>query len=796
MNRRARQIILSFLVLLTLMPIAVAQRRGERFRIDGERIKSYVEWLSRDELEGRRSGTEGYRRAAEWVAGKYKEWGLQPAGENGTYFQEVPLRGFTWNVGVPEMNISGRQFYLPDGDFTLGTTSTAATSVNAEIVFVGHGISAADKGLDEYAKVDVAGKVVLVLKGNPHDAPPPGGGRFAPGESRQPDLPADFTAESTDQFKIRTAYDKKAAAILLYDAGGQSSAGAARGRRSPGTSQGALNLDRNFLTFTIQDAAFQYIMRANDQETNDGLTRRIGAYRRAVKKGNSCSMKTGKMAFLKGYDQIIEYNQENENNTAPNVIAQIEGTDPRLKEEIVVVGGHLDHLGMRDGIVYNGADDDASGSAVTMEVARVLREGGFQPKRTVLFCCWCGEEMGLVGSTYFVNNPYGDVSVAKVVTYLNMDMVGLGDILVAPGALDYPSIWEVIKRDQDADIMTLVRPGVTERMSSDHAAFIRQGIEALALQTREGVGHLDYHRPEDDAWKIQPEALRMTGEFVIQAAINLANETEVELIIPNRKEIYQAKSQAPPAITNFNPELAGSVWSYVQIEARDKDDLQSLLLEKAWERISASRTPPPAARPPLRAPAPARTQRPVARGLDGPNLKLFEGDVKLLVMASDLLGFGRIDFKADEFTEGQISIEGRQAFKTLEDNNITLHLIDPTEAVIDSMLTAATRPFIITGTYTIHEDMFDRINEKGVLLGINFDPKNVADCIERLENAKECLGDTDNLVIFLTATEGLDDAAQKLYDGLKQAHWPDEEIIGRRGRGGVFGGNLGILQEN
>ncbi|MFC1783738.1 hypothetical protein ACFL02_09185, partial [Planctomycetota bacterium] len=129
-------------------------------------------------------------------------------------------------------------------------------------------------------------------------------------------------------------------------------------------------------------------------------------------------------------------------------------------------------------------------------------------------------------------------------------------------------------------------------------------------------------------------------------------------------------------------------------------------------------------------------------------------------------------------------------------NNIVLHLIDPTEAAINDMLAVATRPFIITGTYTINEDMFDRINEKNVLLGINFDPQNVADCIDRLENAKECLGDSDNLIIFVTDTEGLDDAAQKLYDGLKKAGWTDEETIGRRNRTGIFGGNLSILQEN
>lgn len=796
MNRPNPKILLS-LILITLFTIpAAAQTRPDRFAVDGARIKSYVNWLSQQELNGRKSGTPGYQTAAEWVADQFEKWGLTPGGPGGSYFQQVPIRAFTVNYGAPELNVAGRVFYLQDGDFTIAAnTSTVDTEIDVEIVFVGHGISAPDKGLDEYANVDVKGKIALVLKGNPHDAPAPTGGRFNPGQSKIPDLKADFTTEAADPYKITTAYQQGASGILLYDPAPQNTT-APRGRRGArgGTT---LELDRNFLTFTIRQPIFNYIMRTDEQESNNGLQRRIDACRRSIKKGIPCSKNTDVYAYLKGYEEVINYGADEE-CLAPNVIAKIEGTDPDLKDEIVLVGGHLDHLGIRDGIVYNGADDNASGSAVTMETARLLHNGNFQPKRTILFCCWVGEEIGTVGSRYFIENPYDDVTVDKVVTYLNMDMVGVGDVLTAPGAFDYPQIWDVIKRDLLPDIADRVLPSLTTRLSSDHAGFLRQGVMGLGLQTRQGVGHLDYHQPEDDAEKIQPEALRLTGEFIIQAAMNLANETEVELIIPNRKENYvSSQTGADPTITNFNPELEGSIWSNVAaIEAENKSDLQFMLLERALNQQTTgqAQTGGRGGQRGQRGQAPGRTTGPITQGIGNESLKVFENDAQVLSIASRMLGFGRVDVTGSDgfmIADGRLTNAGKNTLKALEENGIAIHLVDPSESLVYDVLEAATRPFIITGSYTINEDMFDLINEKNVLLGINFKPGEEADCLERLNMARELLGDSDNLIIFTASDEGLADAARKLQEGLIRAGWKFNEIATRNT--GVLGGNLSIL---
>ncbi|KPK77689.1 MAG: hypothetical protein AMJ79_02495 [Phycisphaerae bacterium SM23_30] len=791
------------LILLILVPSSYAQRT--RLRVDGDRIKSYIEWLSRDEMQGRQSCTEGYRKAAEWAADNFKRWGLQPAGENGTYFQNVPIgRSITLMTGMPDLRVDRQMFLMEEGDFSLHPASTAATSVNSDVVFVGYGICAPGKGLDEYADLDVEGKVVLALKGSPKDAPAAGAGRFGPARVEEEVPTEEWTEESTDEAKVMTAYDKGAAAILLYDpappeppAAGQRGQRGQRGPAGRGPAAGlSLEFDRNFLVFTIEGRVFRAIMKPDRQESLNGFNRRLTRIRQDIKGKKVCSMDTGIRVRLRGYDTIEEYSEELGNNIARNVIAKIEGTDPQLKDQYVIMGGHMDHLGVRNGLVYNGADDNASGTAVTMEVARVLNEANFRPKRTIIFCCWCGEELGLIGSTYYTNNPCDGVTMDQVVTYFNMDMVGLGDRIGAPGALNFPTIYDVIKRDQIGDVFGAVDARTGGPGGSDHSGFIRLGIEALALMTSGGVGHPDYHQPEDDTVKIDPEILYKTGQFVLQGTINLANETEVELLIPNRQHIYNARNLT---IVNFNPELEGSTWTYIDI-ADNKDGLQKQIEERAAAQAQAQAQ--------IQVRAQAQRARMMRGGAGGrvnqgiKDLKVFAGDVELLKAAAPALGFGRVDVIEDDgawFANERLTEAGREALKVMEENNIAVHLIDPPESRINAVLSAATRPFIITGTYTISEEMFDPVNEKSVLLGINFDPEEVEDCVDRLENAKECLGDADNLVLFVTTTAGLEEAREPLYMGLIDKGWQANEIGGggdRRGGGGagIAGGNLGVLQ--
>ena len=163
-------------VAASVFAAAAASAQPLKARVDGAAAHRYVTTLASPEWQGRRTLTPGFDLAADWAAARLREWNLQPAGESGTFFQTVPIVGprsdFAWTTGMPALVIGGRAFSFKEGEFIVDKASTPATDLTAEAVFVGYGISAPDRGLDEYAGIDVTGKIVFVLRGSPKDAPP------------------------------------------------------------------------------------------------------------------------------------------------------------------------------------------------------------------------------------------------------------------------------------------------------------------------------------------------------------------------------------------------------------------------------------------------------------------------------------------------------------------------------------------------------------------------------------------------------------------------------------------------
>lgn len=751
---------------------ADAAEEATTLRVDGDQIKEYITWLAQDEREGRRSLTTGYDEAVDWAVEHFADLGLAPAGENGTYLQEVPIeRGFVYRTGTPELAVGNRVFLPEEGDFTPYDLSTPATSVEAEVVFVGYGIAAPEKGLDEYAGLDVSGKIVLALKGSPKNA-------AAPRLRFGPDLPEveqteAWEEEAKDQNKIRTAYDLGAAAILLYEAPNPEEPQRMRWRQ--GREESELEPDRDFLAFTISERVFRAIMKPDRQESVAGFNRRMDQWRFDIRNETPHSAATGVQAELKGYDNVQEYSEDLENNISHNVLAKIEGTDPELKNEFIIIGGHMDHLGVRNGLIYNGADDNASGTAVVLEVARVLAEADYQPKRTIIFCCWCAEELGLIGSYYYTAHPCDGVTLDQVVTYINLDMVGLGDTIGAPGALNFPSIWEVITKNQDEDVLDALAPSTTGPGGSDYSGFISRGIEALALMTEGGSGHPDYHQPEDDPEKMDPEILRKTGQFTLQAVINLDRETEVDLLIDNRQAIYNGMRLV---VTKIDPSVEDSDWTCV--------DLGADTYEKLRAAVASVRETP---------------EKGIETGIR--DLRPFDGDVELLLAACQGWGAGRVDLSGSDGTwvvKGRLTEDGRYLLGMLERRQIVCNLVNPSPALLRDVLLATRRPFIVTGFYLLDPLTYDTINKRNILLAVEFDPARVDDCAERLQTVRTALGDTDNLVLSVTSNYNLDEAKQALYLKLIEQGWEPEEIgndraanpRGRRDRG-ISGHNLNAL---
>ena len=212
--------ILLFVLSTLLTPFWCTAQDAPPLKVDGNLAKQYIAQLSSDAMQGRASGTDGYRQAAEWVAAKFQEWGLQPAGEDGTYFQKVTIHGFESNLGIPTLRVGSREFYFDDNDFVAeSAASSAGVAVSGDVLFVGYGIAAPDKGLNEYDGLDVNGKIVLAFRGSPSTVPPLRRPFEDAPEGGQPQAAPDtqWAEEAKDVTKIKMAYERGAAAILLYD---------------------------------------------------------------------------------------------------------------------------------------------------------------------------------------------------------------------------------------------------------------------------------------------------------------------------------------------------------------------------------------------------------------------------------------------------------------------------------------------------------------------------------------------------------------------------------------------------
>jgi hypothetical protein len=747
---------------------AAAPDAGTAIKVDGKIIKGYIEFMAADDKEGRKSLTPGYEKTAQWAADKFKEWGVKPAGENGTYLQDVPIaRGFTWTTGSPELVVEGRTFYLRDHDFTIDTTSTPGQSVDGEIVFAGYGISAPAKGLDEYAGTDVKGKVVFVLKGSPKDAPVARGmfGATVP-VSRETET---WASESDDQAKIKTAYDKGAAAILLFNAwpatGGP--AGAAQMGQGGGRPRAvdASPFTRPFIVVSdVNERVFRQVMyRDMVHESERGLSARLDQWCRDIRDKKPHTMSTGIKAHVKGYATTVFYSERLKNNVSHNVIGKVEGTDPKLKNQYIVIGGHLDHLGVTNGVIYPGADDDASGAAMAMEMARLFATNAatIKPKRTVIFALWCGEELGLLGSEYYGDHPTDGVTMDNVVADFNNDMVGLGSGLGAPGALNFPTIFEVVMKNQDSDVARAIEPSTAGPGGSDYSAFIARGIEAFALMTSGGVGHPDYHDAGDMSAKIDPEILRKNGQFVLQGAINVANETTVNLLIPDRLHLYNGMRLAPLTLANVGASGGRGAMGGGQPGAQPAAPRFNIILND------------PAA---------------------------FGGNVALIDMAAKLMGVGRIEIpgRGDGtwFTANEVTDRGRAAVAEFEKSGVIPVLKNPSARLLDSMLDASKKAFVVDGLLVDglpampDAALAKKINDKNALLTVEFDASAPAAVAARLIELKRLIGDSDNLLLvngpnavappvpvgLKPLQRKIDDAKQQLYLALIKAGWTKDEI--------------------
>ena len=469
---------------------------------DKRLIEAHIAFLADDLLEGRDTGSRGYDIAASYVANQFRQYGVAPKGDKGGYLQAVPLRSAVLVQESPVLEIIGK-----DGKQTLayldeflmgGSMLEDASEVTAPLVFVGYGIQSERFGHDDYAGIDAKGKIVVMLAGKPSRLPTEEGAHFGGAEHKRA-MAAKYGA--VGMVTLQTPLSEKTFPFAkgrdtrLTPAMGWTGADGKPARAVAGLQNSAsLSLAAARKLFTEVDVKLDDIYAAAaDNKPVPRMDLKLSLH--MAKQSTRSDIRSS------------------------NVVGMIEGSDPRLKNEYVVLSAHLDHLGVNKekagDNIYNGAMDNASGVATMLETARMFSQGKARLKRSILFIALTGEEKGLLGADYFASNP--TVPLAAIVANVNLDMPLLTydfKNVMAFGA-EHSSLKGAAASALAKLGLGLIpdpwpEQGIFTR--SDHYMFVKQGVPAIFLATGMGSFKKDeepaklwgaffarhYHQPSDD----------------------------------------------------------------------------------------------------------------------------------------------------------------------------------------------------------------------------------------------------------------------------------------------------------
>jgi Zn-dependent M28 family amino/carboxypeptidase len=453
-------------------------------KIDAERIRAHVRFLSHDLLEGRGTGQRGGDIAAEYIATQFAQDGLKPAGDNGTYMQKVPMVGITL---APESTFSLVPAKGPARDLKQLTdyvahdeTQQLDSTVNADIVFVGYGVEASEYQWDDYKGVDMKGKVLLMLVNEPTSDDP----TFFKGKA--------LTYYGRWTYKYEQAARKGAVGAILIHKTDMASYPWEVVRNSNSGEKSYLKLDGSprlkVASWIHLDVARDLAATAGmdlDQLMTDARSRDFRPVPLPVK------LRAHMMSRVRPFE-------------SNNVIAMLPGSDPKLKTEAVMYTAHYDHLGIRPDMpgdnIYNGANDNATGCGILLELARTFASAAQKPRRSILFASVTAEEQGLLGSEYLGKHP--PIPAGKITIDLNYDDVpplGSPEEVEVSGAertTVYPTV-QALAQEFRLAIRPDSHPEAGHYYRSDHFSLARVGIPAFSIN--EGVKY----KGHDAAWGMQ-----------------------------------------------------------------------------------------------------------------------------------------------------------------------------------------------------------------------------------------------------------------------------------------------------
>lgn len=492
---------------------AIAQTNKDYANIiSAQTLQKHLTIIAGDEMQGRETGTEGQRKAAAYIEQQFKNMGLSYPATMNSYQQEYPLH----KDSLVNASLKWNDYKAEFGkDYVVSLSANKSADIKANgFVFAGYGIE--DKNYSDYTSLDVKGKIVIIFSGEPK-----ANGIFLISNSSKT---SEWTYPGTSK-KVEIAAQKGAAGVLVISPFIETFPARTIETSKKSNIYYPRESSKATLWFASISHAFAKMM------MDDSINSLISA----AKSGKAFS----KENYISKNEKIkIEYNKSTSTIMASNVIGVVEGSDK--KDEYVFVTGHYDHLGMKDGKIYYGADDDGSGTCAVINMAEAFAKAkaeGHGPRRTMVFMTVSGEEKGLWGSEYYSEHPV--FPLEKTTVDLNIDMIGRIDTeRKKEDTLNYVY---VVGHDKISTELPLVNEAMNNQFTnltldykfddlndperiyfrSDHYNFARKGVPVLFFY--DGMLKADYHKPTDTVDKITWSLYQKRARMVFYTAWEMAN---------------------------------------------------------------------------------------------------------------------------------------------------------------------------------------------------------------------------------------------------------------------------------
>lgn len=512
--------LLLIILVMCLIPVSFIKAQSPKDKglqaITMDAIKGQLEFLASDWTEGRGTGEKGFYLAADYVASMFKVFGAAPAGEAAigggsrmganpsaprpvpakTYFQNFTLiETLPGGVSVLTVKKGGREYSF-DENVDFSTRATLSGKFEAPLVFVGYGYVDKANGIDEFAGIDVKGKIIVRLSGYPgfSDNTSPMYKKLTGDSPRAAYEMSRKKNEAVANLGIAGIIDitlnndiAKRWGVYKFDNN------LAPAESAPRTNWTSMRLDGKDIpntpvTLTVTERVTNLLLK------DSGID--VSKYEKDAAAGTI----KFKPVVIPGLTASMDINIKSRRVNVRNVVAVIEGENPN---EIVAVGGHLDHMGMDNGKIWNGADDNASGTVAVITIAKAFAASGVKPKRTIVFCAWTGEEKGLLGSEYYTIYPtIGKINDYKF--YMNFDMIArdiASDTAKNMAGITYtkayPKLEEITRNLVDQyklNLKVTIKNEEAPTGGSDFTAFTNNKIPIIEWMA---AMHPDYHQPSD-----------------------------------------------------------------------------------------------------------------------------------------------------------------------------------------------------------------------------------------------------------------------------------------------------------